>query len=49
VNTVNGRRYADDATIMSWQLANEPRVGDCTAYTDWITETAQLIKSQTVY
>ena len=25
VNTVNGRSYKHDATIMSWQLANEPQ------------------------
>lgn len=24
-NTVNGRMYKDDATIMTWQLANEPQ------------------------
>ena len=24
-NTVNGRRYRDDPTIFSWELANEPR------------------------
>ena len=26
-NGVNGRRYVDDATVMSWQRANEPRPG----------------------
>ena len=26
-NSVNGRVYNDDPTIMSWQLANEPRPG----------------------
>src|SRR4029077_12847195 len=26
-NSVNGRAYADDPTIMAWQLANEPRPG----------------------
>src|SRR4051812_9428720 len=26
-NSVNGRAYAADPTIMSWQLANEPRPG----------------------
>jgi mannan endo-1,4-beta-mannosidase len=25
VNTVNGRQYKEDATIMTWQLANEPQ------------------------
>src|SRR5690606_34583055 len=28
VNTFNGKAYVDDATIMSWQLANEPRPGN---------------------
>ena len=26
-NSVNGRLYNEDPTIMSWQLANEPRPG----------------------
>lgn len=25
VNSVNGRKYSEDATIMAWQLANEPQ------------------------
>jgi mannan endo-1,4-beta-mannosidase len=51
-NTVNGRRYGDDPTIMSWQLANEPRPGsDANAkphfdvFVKWIDETAGFIKS----
>ena len=28
-NTVNGRRYRDDPTIMSWELMNEPRCRGC--------------------
>ena len=50
-NTVNGRRYADDATIMSWQLANEPRPGsDANArphfdvFVKWVDDTAGFIK-----
>ncbi|KAH8727893.1 glycoside hydrolase superfamily [Phaeosphaeriaceae sp. PMI808] len=27
-NTVNGRLYTEDATIMTWQLANEPQASD---------------------
>lgn len=27
-NTVNGRKYNEDATIMTWQLANEPQASD---------------------
>ena len=26
-NTINGRRYHEDPTIMTWELANEPRPG----------------------
>lgn len=52
-NTVTGRRYADDPTIMSWQLANEPRAaGDAAkvrenqpAFQAWVSDTARLIKS----
>lgn len=47
-NSVNGREYAADPTIMSWQLANEPRPGpDSThfdAFVKWIDGTAGLIK-----
>lgn len=51
VNTVNGRRYADDPTIMAWQLCNEPRAGadgDLAAVGDallaWADETSRLIR-----
>ena len=52
-NTVNGRRYAEDAAIMAWQLANEPRPGyrnelgfsRLPAYYRWIADTAGLIRS----
>jgi mannan endo-1,4-beta-mannosidase len=50
-NSVNGRAYTDDPTIMSWQLANEPRPGsDANAkphfdvFVQWIDETAGFIK-----
>lgn len=50
-NTVNGRRYRDDPTIMSWQLANEPRPGsDANArphfdtFVKWVDDTAGYIK-----
>lgn len=53
VNTVTGRPYAEDPTIMAWQLANEPRPGGTDATTDsilpafhhWIVTTARLIRS----
>jgi mannan endo-1,4-beta-mannosidase len=52
-NTVTGRLYREDPTIMAWQLANEPRPGGSTeagrkhmqAYLLWINGTARLIKS----
>jgi mannan endo-1,4-beta-mannosidase len=50
-NSVNGRRYDDDPTIMSWQLANEPRPGSDAnskphydVFVKWTDETAGYIK-----
>lgn len=52
-NSVTGRPYSEDATIMAWQLANEPRPGGSDAigratlpaFYSWIRGTARLIKS----
>jgi len=51
-NSVNGRAYMDDPTIMAWQLANEPRPGsDANArpnfdvFIKWVDETAGYIKT----
>ncbi|MCW3849323.1 cellulase family glycosylhydrolase [Sphingomonas sp. LB-2] len=52
-NSITGKLYADDPTIMAWQHANEPRpAGDAAtaepllpAYYSWIRETAKLIKT----
>ena len=52
-NKVTGTRYADDPSIMSWQLANEPRPGgseavarpNLPAFYAWVSATARLIKS----
>jgi mannan endo-1,4-beta-mannosidase len=52
-NSITGKRYADDPTIMSWQHANEPRpAGDTAtaepllpAYYAWIRDTAKLFKT----
>ena len=52
-NSVSGVDYSGDPTIMSWQLANEPRPGGTDTvgrrrmpfYFDWISATARLIKS----
>lgn len=51
VNTVSGRRYADDPTILAYDLLNEPRcladyTPDCTARVGlWIKEMAEYIKA----
>lgn len=52
-NSVTGVPYADDGTIMAWQLANEPRPGADSkpghnvlpAFFRWIDATAGFIKS----
>ena len=52
VNTITGKPYADDPSIMAWQLANEPRPGSDKAtpqekstYVKWIDDTAGYIHS----
>lgn len=52
VNSINGKAYVDDATIMSWQLANEPRPGNSQTtaaekqiYIDWVHAAAAYIKT----
>jgi mannan endo-1,4-beta-mannosidase len=45
-NEYTGALYADDPTIMAWQLANEPRGhGNPALFNQWIGETADFIKS----
>lgn len=51
-NTVTGKLYKNDPTILSWQLANEPRPGsdrnaesNMSAFLGWIEGTANYIKS----
>ena len=45
-NSISGMNYRDDPTIMSWQLANEPRgFGQGENYIRWADETAAFIKS----
>lgn len=50
-NTVNGKKYNEDPTVMSWQLANEPRPGsdedgriNFPAFKQWIHETSKFIR-----
>jgi mannan endo-1,4-beta-mannosidase len=50
-NTINGRLYRDDPTIMTWELANEPRPGtddgatpeDIAHFCSWVDATARFI------
>jgi mannan endo-1,4-beta-mannosidase len=45
VNTISRIPYAKDPTILSWQLANEPRGGKYRkAFLDWMGSTVRLIK-----
>jgi mannan endo-1,4-beta-mannosidase len=47
-NSITHKKYIDDAAIMSWELANEPRPMRPAAvpeYLQWIASTAALIKS----
>ncbi len=45
-NSITGKLYKDDPTIMSWQLANEPRGSKYKeAYVSWVKESSELIKS----
>jgi mannan endo-1,4-beta-mannosidase len=52
-NTITHRAYREDATIMAWQLANEPRpagsdafgASNMKAFRNWISGTAAFIKS----
>ena len=52
-NRITGTAYADDPTIMAWQLANEPRPGGSDAvaiahlpaFYRWVADTAALIKT----
>jgi mannan endo-1,4-beta-mannosidase len=44
-NSVTGKPYKDDPTIMAWQLANEPKCGvKISAYRNWIRQTAKFIR-----
>ncbi len=51
-NSITGKAYVEDPTIMAWQLANEPRPGDgrqsdgnLPGYYAWIKDTTAFIKS----
>lgn len=47
-NTISGKQYKDDAAIMAWELANEPRpmrAKAIPAFTKWIEDASSLVKS----
>lgn len=47
-NKITKKRYIDDATILAWELANEPRPmrpAANGAYTNWVADTAARIKA----
>ncbi len=48
-NQVTGKKYSQDPTIMSWELANEPRPmrpASNEEYSKWISDVASFIKSK---
>ena len=48
-NKLNKKKYTDDATIMAWELANEPRPmrpASNEAYAAWIRDVAAAIKAR---
>ena len=47
-NKYNGKKYVDDPTVMTWEIANEPRAfsdDNKPRFAQWISETAAFIKS----
>ena len=47
-NRYTGVKYADDPTIMSWQIGNEPRAfgkEELAPFAKWLSETSSLIRS----
>ncbi len=48
VNSLNGKKYTDDAAIMAWEIINEPRPMDPTAipaFELWMQHVSALVKS----
>ncbi|MCF4101183.1 cellulase family glycosylhydrolase [Gillisia sp. M10.2A] len=47
-NSYNGKKYIKDNTIMSWQVANEPRIfteDDREPFKDWLDEVVDLLET----
>jgi len=46
-NSYTGRKYTNDNTVMSWQVANKPRIfteNDREPFKDWLDEVVSLLK-----
>ena len=43
-NTVTGRLYKDEPSILAWELANEPRCAAALVLLEWVQEMSQWIK-----
>ncbi len=47
-NPLTGRSYAEDPTILAWEIANEPRcsgkTGGCGLLNDWLSEMSEFIR-----
>ena len=47
VNNYTGLPYAEDPTVMAWQLANEPRAGaDVPSFLAWLNDSATFVKQR---
>ncbi|WP_299152959.1 cellulase family glycosylhydrolase [uncultured Christiangramia sp.] len=51
-NAYNGKKYTEDNTIMSWQVANEPRIfteEDREPFKDWLNEVVSILEELDPY
>jgi len=44
VNSISGKRYADDPTIFAWELMNEPDIHPIPLLRSWLADMAQFVK-----
>ncbi|MBV9828401.1 MAG: cellulase family glycosylhydrolase [Alphaproteobacteria bacterium] len=45
-NSLNGRHYKDDPTIMAWELMNEANIEPASLKTGWVSEMSSYLKSE---
>lgn len=45
-NTITGTVYAEDNSVLSWDLINEPRSNDLVALQSWTNEMAQYVREK---